>query len=73
MLFGSTDDPFLPWTEQYEVLSSPLSLSSSPNPPANLLKVATNLDAELHKYEDRGHFMDPKFPELIKAVKDIAS
>ena len=54
-------------------LSLSLSLSSSPNPPANLLKVATNLDAELHKYEDRGHFMDPKFPELIKAVKYIAS
>ena len=35
------------------------------------LKVATNLDAELHKYEDRGHFMDSKFPELIKAVTDI--
>ena len=34
-------------------------------------KVATNLDAELHKYEDRGHFMDSKFPELIKAVTDI--
>jgi len=51
LLFGSTDDPFLPWKEQ--------------------LEVATNLDAELHKYEDRGHFMDSKFPELIKAVKDL--
>ena len=36
-----------------------------------ILKVATNLDAELHKFEDRGHFMDQKFPELIKAVKNI--
>jgi len=51
LLFGSTDDPFLPWSEQNEV--------------------ATNLDAELHKYKDRGHFMDSKFPELIKAVTDI--
>jgi len=51
LLFGSTDDPFLPWSEQNEV--------------------ATNLDAELHKYEDRGHFMNSKFPELIKAVTDI--
>ena len=35
------------------------------------MKVATNLDAELHKYEDRGHFMDQKFPELINAVKGL--
>ena len=51
VLFGSTDDPFLPWSEQETV--------------------ATSLGAELHKYEDRGHFMDSKFPELIKAVTDI--
>ena len=31
------------------------------------------MDAELHKYEDRGHFMDSKFPELIKAVTDIVA
>ena len=35
------------------------------------MKVATNLDAELHKYEDRGHLMDQKFPELIKALKGL--
>ena len=72
LLFGSTDDPFLPWTEQYEVMIIIIVIvifSKS----FMTSKVATNLDAELHKYEDRGHFMDPKFPELIKAVKDIAS
>ena len=38
ILFGSTDDPFLPWSEQETV--------------------ATSLQAELHKYNDRGHFMN---------------
>jgi len=49
VLFGSTDDPFLPWSEQETV--------------------ATSLDAELHKYEDRGHFMNSTFPELVNVVK----
>ena len=51
LLFGSTDDPFLPWKEQEEV--------------------ATGLGAELHKFDDRGHFMDSSFPELVTVVKDI--
>jgi len=50
VLFGSTDDPFLPWDEQ-EI-------------------VANSLGADLHKYTDRGHFMDQTFPELIKIVQD---
>merc|ERR1712098_155553 len=49
VLFGSTDDPFLPWSEQETV--------------------ATSLEAELHKYEDRGHFMNSTFPELVNVVK----
>ena len=53
ILFGSTDDPFLPWKEQQEV--------------------ATGLGAELHKFEDRGHFMEETFPELVTAVKDVIS
>ena len=50
VLFGSTDDPFLPWSEQETV--------------------STSLGAELHKFSDRGHFMDQTFPELIKVVQD---
>ncbi|XP_078086701.1 serine hydrolase RBBP9 [Mustelus asterias] len=46
--FGSTDDPFLPWSEQQ--------------------KVADGLQAELHKFTDRGHFQDEKFPELITVI-----
>ena len=49
-LFGSTDDPFLPWSEQETV--------------------ATSLKAELHKYEDRGHFMDATLPEIITVIKE---
>ncbi|XP_023348558.1 putative hydrolase RBBP9 [Eurytemora carolleeae] len=47
--FGSTDDPFLPWSEQEFV--------------------STSLHADLKKFEDRGHFMDESFPELISVVK----
>lgn len=47
--FGSTDDPFLPWSEQEQV--------------------ATGLSCELKKYEDRGHFQNSHFPELIAVVK----
>jgi predicted alpha/beta hydrolase family esterase len=47
--YGSTDDPFLPWSEQQEV--------------------ATGLDAELHKYEDKGHFMTRAFPLLEETVR----
>ena len=53
VLFGSTDDPFLPWAEQQTVASS--------------------LGAELHKYEDRGHFMASTFPELVTVVKSKLS
>ena len=49
VLFGSTDDPFLPWSEQGTV--------------------ATSLQAELHKYNDRGHFMNSTFPELVSVIK----
>ncbi|XP_064643898.1 putative hydrolase RBBP9 [Lineus longissimus] len=47
--FGSTDDPFLPWSEQ--------------------TTVAKELKANFHKYDNRGHFMNSSFPELISAVK----
>ncbi|XP_070577293.1 serine hydrolase RBBP9-like [Ptychodera flava] len=32
-------------------------------------EVADQLSTELHKHTDRGHFMAPTFPELIKVVK----
>lgn len=47
--FGSTDDPFLPWSEQQEV--------------------SDGLGAELHKFEDRGHFMDSSLPELAEVLE----
>ncbi|XP_076159087.1 serine hydrolase RBBP9 isoform X1 [Alosa pseudoharengus] len=34
-------------------------------------EVANGLQAELHKYSDRGHFMNSQFPELIKVVKKL--
>ncbi|XP_044146613.1 serine hydrolase RBBP9 [Bufo gargarizans] len=49
--FGSTDDPFLPWSEQQAV--------------------ADNLNAELHKYTDRGHFQNTEFNDLLEAVKKL--
>ncbi|KAF8061074.1 RBBP9 [Scenedesmus sp. PABB004] len=48
--FGSTDDPFLPWSEQQEV--------------------ADALGAELHRFEDRGHFQNTAQPELLAAVQE---
>ncbi|XP_074652328.1 serine hydrolase RBBP9-like [Tubulanus polymorphus] len=47
--FGSTDDHFLPWSEQEEA--------------------SINLKADLHKFDNRGHFMNSRFPELLKLVK----
>jgi len=32
--------------------------------------VADGLQADLRKYDNRGHFMDPTFPELIKTVQE---
>ncbi|XP_043912920.1 serine hydrolase RBBP9 [Protopterus annectens] len=49
--FGSTDDPFLPWSEQQEVVDK--------------------LGAVLHKYQDRGHFQNTQFHELVSAVQDL--
>ena len=46
--FGSTDDPFIPWSE--------------------MQTVADALDVELHRYEDKGHFMSFQFPELVEVV-----
>lgn len=34
-------------------------------------KVADNLDAQLFKFHDRGHFMNKVFPELVKTVKGL--
>eukprot|EP00882_Tetradesmus_deserticola_P007770 GHRQ01008180.1.p2 GENE.GHRQ01008180.1~~GHRQ01008180.1.p2 ORF type:complete len:188 (+),score=108.91 GHRQ01008180.1:213-776(+) len=48
--FGSTDDPFLPWSEQQAV--------------------ADNLSAELHKFDDRGHFQGTAQPELLQLLQD---
>lgn len=47
--FGSTDDPFIPWTEQEQV--------------------SEGLKSELHKFDDKGHFMNSSFPQLIEVVK----
>lgn len=47
--FGSTDDPFIPWSEQQQV--------------------ADGLSSELHKFTDKGHFMNTSFPELIEVTK----
>ncbi|XP_074844545.1 serine hydrolase RBBP9 [Carettochelys insculpta] len=49
--FGSTDDSFLPWSEQQEV--------------------ADGLNAELHKYTNRGHFQSTEFNELIRVVQGM--
>ncbi|XP_050407068.2 serine hydrolase RBBP9 [Patella vulgata] len=47
--FGSTDDPFIAWSEQQEI--------------------ADNLNPELHKFTDKGHFMSSTFPELLNVIK----
>ena len=31
--------------------------------------VANSLEAELQKYDNRGHFMNSTFPELVNLVK----
>ena len=31
-------------------------------------EMAEGLQAELHKFSDRGHFMDRTFPELVKEI-----
>jgi hypothetical protein len=46
--FGSTDDPFIPWSEQQQVVDG--------------------LQTQLFKFEDRGHFMNTAFPELLSFV-----
>ncbi len=30
--------------------------------------MARSLDAELHEYKQRGHFMDREFPELLSVL-----
>lgn len=30
--------------------------------------VATNAEAELHKYSNKGHFMQTTFPELLQII-----
>ncbi|TFK08696.1 RNA polymerase II-associated protein 3 [Platysternon megacephalum] len=49
--FASTDDPFLPWSEQQAV--------------------ANELNAELYKFPDRGHFQSSEFNELISVIQGI--
>lgn len=44
--FGSMDDPFIPWSEQEQVVQG--------------------LGTTLFKYDDKGHFMNSHFPELLK-------
>ena len=61
LLFGSTDDPFLPWSEQNEVS---LCVTNSRERVPYMFKALTqiymtstimkNLDALLNNYEDRG-------------------
>lgn len=62
VVFGSTDDPFLPWVEQEEVATS---LG------ADLRRSLHVLSIHLLRFEDRGHFMDQTFPELITTVRAI--
>jgi predicted alpha/beta hydrolase family esterase len=38
-------------------------------PWAEQQEVADGLGAELFKYEDRGHFMNSSFPELLRALE----
>ncbi|WAR06164.1 RBBP9-like protein [Mya arenaria] len=47
--FGSTDDPFISWSEQQQV--------------------ADGLESDLHKFQDKGHFMNTCFPQLIDVIK----
>ena len=61
-MFGSTDDPFLPWVEQEEVATS---LG------ADLRRSLSTLPTRRLRFEDRGHFMEETFPELITTVKAI--
>lgn len=49
--FGSSDDPFIPWSEMEEV--------------------AKGLDSKFIKFDDKGHFMNTTFPELVKEMKDL--
>ena len=51
--FGSTDDPFIPWSEQQQV--------------------ADGLKTKLFKFDDRGHFMNTVFPELLSFATSVAS
>ena len=51
--FGSTDDPFIPWSEQQQV--------------------ADGLKTKLCKFDDRGHFMNTVFPELLSFATSVAS
>ena len=51
--FGSTDDPFIPWSEQQTV--------------------ADGLDSKLFKFDDKGHFMNTVFPELLSYVKSVVT
>ena len=59
LLFGSTDDPFLPWSEQNEVSLSVTNSSSSSlhvqgvNAKYMTSTITTNFGAELNNYEDR--------------------
>lgn len=49
--FGSTDDPFIPWSEQEEV--------------------ASGLGSKLFKFNEKGHFMQFQFPELLKYLLSV--
>ena len=61
LLFGSTDDPFLPWSEQNEVSLSVYNKfqrqsslhSQGVNAKYMTSTITTNLGAELNNYEDR--------------------
>lgn len=49
-LFGSMDDPFIPWKEMEQVRKG----------------LESHANFRLHKYDDRGHFQSGKFAELLK-------
>ena len=53
-LFGSTDDPFIPWEEMRQVSEG----------------LGQHDDFRLLQFDDRGHFQSSKFAELLKCIMD---
>jgi predicted alpha/beta hydrolase family esterase len=52
--FGSTDDPFIPWSEMQEVSDG----------------LCSHTNYKLCKFDDKGHFQSSKFSDLLKIIVD---